>query len=58
MEVKYRFIFSDSYSSLPIIIGAPSFAASNDCKQLTLMNTIAFLTTSCSIAEEGNGFMD
>ena len=36
---------SVDYSLLPINVGAPSFATSNNGKQLTVMNTIVSLTT-------------
>ena len=44
-EVNERFVISEDYSSLPINVGAPSFAISNNCKQLTVINTIVLLTS-------------
>ena len=39
-----KFVIHDDYSSLPINIGAPSFAISNNCKKPTVIKTIVFLT--------------
>ena len=57
IEVNERFIISDDYSLLPINVGAPNFATSNNCKQLTIMKTIVFLTSGKDLAEKGNRFM-
>ena len=45
MEVNERFAISEDYSVLPINVEAPSFAISNNCKQLMVMKTIVSLTT-------------
>ena len=45
MEVNERFVISEDYSSLPINVGMPSFAISNNCKQHIAMNTIVLITT-------------
>ena len=45
MEVNERFVICENYSSLPINVGVPSFAISNNCKQLIVINTVVFLTT-------------
>ena len=57
MEVNERFVVSDDYSLLPINVGVPSFATSDDCKQFMVMNTIVLLTTGKCLAEEGSGFV-
>ena len=49
VNVKERFMISDDYSSLPINVGIISFAKSNNCKKLMVMNTIDSLTTGESI---------
>ena len=51
-------VISEDYSLLPINIKAPSFAISNNCKQLTLMTIIVLLTTGKCLAVEGNGFVN
>ena len=43
MEVNERFIISDDYNLLPINVGAPNFATSNNCKQLIAMSSIVYL---------------
>ena len=58
MEVNERFAISEDYTSLPINVGAPSFATGNDCKQLIIMNTVVSLTTSKGLAEVHNGFVN
>ena len=45
MEVNERFVICENYSSLPINVGAPSFAINNNCKQITIMNAVVLLTT-------------
>ena len=45
VEVNARIVIHDNYSPLPINVGAPSFATSNDCKQLMLMSTVVFFST-------------
>ena len=47
----------DDYNSLPINIGAPSFATRNDCKQFTVMNTIVFLNNGEDFVKEGHRFV-
>ena len=43
---------------LPINLGAASFATSNNCKQLMVMNNTFFPTTGKGISQEGNGFVN
>ena len=46
MEVNERFVISEDYRLLPINVGAPSFAISNNFKQLILIKTVLSLTTN------------
>ena len=46
MEVNEWFAISEDYNSLPINIGVSSFATSNDCKQLAVINTVVLHTAS------------
>ena len=39
-------MISEDYSSLPINVWAPSFATSNNGKQLIVINTVVLLTAS------------
>ena len=57
MELNERFVISEDYSSLPINIGVLSFATSNNCEQLTFMDTIVLITTGYYLFEEINGFL-
>ena len=43
MKVNERFVISEDYNLLPINIEAPSFATSNNCKQVMVMNTVISL---------------
>ena len=40
-----RLKISDNYTMLPINVGAPSFATSDNFKQLMVMKTVVFLTS-------------
>ena len=53
-----RFMINDDYGLLPINIGEPSFATSNDCWQLMAINTIVFLTIGEDFSQQSNGFMN
>ena len=46
MEVNERFVISGDFSSLPINVEVPSLAIIDNCKELTVIETIDFLTTS------------
>ena len=58
MGINERFMISEDYSLLPINVVAPSFATSNNCKQLMVKNTVVSLTASKCLAEENNGFVN
>ena len=58
MEVNEKFVISDDYRFLPINVGAPSFAISDNCKQIIAINTIVLLTTGEILVPEGNGFVE
>ena len=58
MEVNERFVILDDYSSLPINVGLLSFAISNNCKQLIVMNTIVLPTTGKGLTDKSNEFMN
>ena len=57
MELNNRFVINtDKYSFLPINLGEPSLSTDNNCKDLTIKNTMVLIFLVKVLVRQAMGF--